>query len=120
MSAPWTFEQARAAAHQASANQRAGEDFVKEAHKQWAQAEKSYRIKLAETIIALHGEGVAWSQCGDLARGDPSVAELKFRRDVQEGVKEAAVQAAWRNSADRRDVEAFTDWSKRRELAEVA
>lgn len=120
MSRPWSFEEARVAAQQASANQRAGEDFVREAHKGYAQAEKAYRMALAAKIIDLHSQGTAWSQCGDLARGDQHVAELKFRRDVAEGVKEAAVQASWRNSADRRDVEAFTDWSKRRELAEVA
>src|SRR5436189_5645230 len=101
MSAPWSFDEARNAAHQASANQRAGEDFVKESHKQYAQAEKAYRMKLAEKILELHGKGVAWSQCGDLARGDRDVAELKFRRDGAEGVKEAATQDAGRNSADR-------------------
>jgi hypothetical protein len=120
MSAPWSFQQAREAAHKASANQKASEDFVKEAHKQYAAAEKAYRMALANRIIQLHGDGIAWSQCGDLARGDQHVAELKFKRDVCEGIKEAATQAAWRNSADRRDVEAFADWSKRRELAEVA
>lgn len=120
MSRPWTFEEARAAAYRASANQQAGEDFVKEAHKQYAQAEKAYRMALAAKIIDLHSQGTAWSQCGDLARGDQHVAELKFRRDVAEGVKEAAVQAAWRNSADRRDTESFVAWSMRRELAETA
>jgi hypothetical protein len=120
VSAPWSFQEARTAAHQASANQRAGEEFVKEAHKGWAQAEKSYRVALAQRIIELRAAGNAATLCSDLARGDERVAELKFRRDVAEGVKEAAVHAAWRNSADRRDTEAFVDWSKRRELAEVA
>lgn len=50
MSAPWTFEQARAAAHQASANQRAGEDFVKEAHKAYAISEKASPGWLNKTL----------------------------------------------------------------------
>jgi hypothetical protein len=40
--------------------------------------------------------------CGDLARGDSRVAGLKYERDVAEGVREAAGQAVWRATADRK------------------
>jgi len=118
VSAPWSFDEATGAAHKASSNQRAGEEFVKQAYRDYALAEKSYRVALAKRIVELRSEGNAATLCTDLARGDEHVAELKFRVVAAQGVKEAAVHAAWRNSADRRDTEAFVDWSKRRNLAE--
>jgi hypothetical protein len=118
-SAPWDFEQARGAARQASSSQRAAEDFIREAYKDFAVKEEAYRVALAMRITELHAEGVAWSSTGDLARGDKLVARLRRDRDIAEGVKEAAAQAGWRASKDRDDVHAFIGWSQRRELAEV-
>lgn len=118
--APWDFDQARAAARQASSSQRAAETFIRDAYKAFALAEESYRLALAQKITALHAEGVAWSATADLARGDKAVARLKRDRDIQEGVVEAAKQAGWRCSKDRDDVAAFIEWSRRREFAEAA
>jgi hypothetical protein len=39
----------------------------------------------------------------DLAKGDKHVADLRFKRDVAEGIREAAVSALWRHTADRRE-----------------
>ena len=114
---PLDITEARAAARLASENQRHGEDMLREAYRASAQAEQSYRVALAKRITELHADGVAWTVCADLARGDQAVARLRFERDVAEGVKEAAQQAAWRHSADRRDVGRFTEWSMRRDLA---
>jgi len=118
-SGPWTFDEARAAARRASASQRAAEDFIRDAFKTFALSEESYRLALAQKITELHAQGVAWTATADLARGDKTVAELRRRRDIAEGVVEAAKQAGWRASKDRDDVQAFTSWSMRRELAEV-
>lgn len=115
---PYDFGQARDAAASASRNQQAAEQFVREAYKQYAQAEETYRVELAKKIVTLRGEGWAATVCQDLARGDANVARLRRERDIAEGVKEAAVQSSWRRSADRRDTESFIDWSKRRDLAE--
>lgn len=115
---PYTFQEARAAATKASRNQVAAEEFIKTSARAFALAEEAYRVALAEEIVNKHAEGVAWSTCGDLARGDKRVAMLRRNRDIAEGVRDAAVQACWRRGADRRDTEAFIDWSKRRDLAE--
>lgn len=119
-SAPWTFDEAREHARTAAANQRAAEDFMRSAARDFALAEESYRVALAKEIVEQHAAGVAWTVCQDLARGAKPVAELRRKRDIAEGVKEAASQAAWRAAADRRDTERFCDWSMRRELAEAA
>lgn len=117
---PYDFGEARAAAENASRAQQAAEDFMREAAKAYALAEEAYRVELAKAIVREHGEGRAWTVCPDLARGDEKVARLRRERDIAEGVKDAASQAAWRRAADRRDTERFIDWSMRRELAEAA
>src|SRR3954452_21440649 len=113
MRGPWTIDQARAAARQASATQRSAEEFIKGAYRTFALAEEAYRTALAVRITELHAEGVAWSATADLARGDKGVARLKRERDIAEGVVEAAKQAGWRASKDRDDVQAFIGWSQR-------
>lgn len=117
--APYDFDQARSAAHNASKKQAAAEDFIREAAKDSALKEEAYRVALAKEIVRQHdNEGRAWTVCPDLARGDENVARLRKERDIAEGVLEAAKQLSWRRAADRRDTERFIDWSMRRELAE--
>ena len=115
---PYSFGEAREAATKASRAQVAAEDFIKDSARTFALAEESYRVALAEEIVKQHANGVAWSTCGDIARGDKRVAALRRERDIAEGVRDAAVQACWRRTADRRDTERFIDWSARRDLAE--
>jgi hypothetical protein len=114
----WSFAEARQILHDASAAQRSTEQEMKLAYRAYAVAEENYRLALAKEIVATHNDGVAWSTAPDLARGDKEVAELRRKRDIAEGVKEAMVQAAWRRAADRRDAGRFCDWSMRRDLAE--
>jgi hypothetical protein len=117
--APWSFDEARDAAREASQHQQHSEEFVRTTARDAAMAEEAYRVALAEKIVTLRAEKVPASVCADVARGDRYVAELRRRRDIAEGVREAASQAAWRRNADRRDVQRFAEWSFRRELAEV-
>jgi hypothetical protein len=115
---PWTIQDARDALAASSRAQSASENAVIEAVKAAAHAEKAYRVALAKKITELRAEGAAATTAADLARGDQHVAQLRFHRDVAEGVKEATVQSGWRASADRKDAQALADWSCRRELAE--
>lgn len=118
MSGPWEIAEARQAANLASAQQKGAENALREAARGLAEAERAYRMSLAQEILRLRADGVAWSSTADLARGDKRVADLKFARDVASGVHEAAQSAAWRHTADRKDVGRFIEWSQRRELAE--
>lgn len=115
---PWTFDQARDKCLEASVAQRSAEQFMRDTAKEYALAEEAYRKALAVQIVHEHNDGVAWTVAPDLARGDEKVAGLRRRRDIAEGVREAAVQAAWRAAADRRDAQRFADWSMRRDIAE--
>lgn len=119
MTGPWTFDEARDKTREAEAQQRAAEDFVKDAYRQYAHAEDAYRRALADKIVTLRADKWPATVCADLARGDQHVARLRRERDIAEGVREAAGQAAWRRNANRRDLQRFVEWSMRRELAEV-
>lgn len=58
-----------------------------------AEAEQSYRVKLAERILTLREDGYPATLIGDLARGDREVASLKFERDCAEVVYDNAREA---------------------------
>jgi hypothetical protein len=116
---PYTFDQAVNVATKAAAGQIAAETAMKEAARDSAVKDERYRVAVAKEIVRLHdADGVAWTVCQDLARGNPQVARLRRERDIAEGVREAMQQAAWRRAADRKDTQRFIDWSMRRELAE--
>lgn len=114
---PLEIESAREAAHRASEVQREVEDALKRASGQLAEKERLYRKALAEEIMRLHAqEQVAWSACSELARGNPHVADLRYARDVAEGILEATRQQAFRRGAERRDLDTLLNWSMRRDL----
>ena len=110
---PYDFGEAREAARRAASNQRQGEDNLREASAKLADAEKAYRIALARKIVEVHANGSAWTVAQDLARGDESVAELRYLRDVAKGVFEATQSAIWRYTADRKDCLELIEWSRR-------
>lgn len=115
---PWDFAAARTACQKASAAQGTIVEELKQAYREYAEAEEAYRKALAAEIVRTHNDGVAWSTVPELARGDDRVAELRRERDIAEGVKEAMTHAAWRRKADRDDAQRFADWSQRREFAD--
>ena len=61
--------------------------------RQYAQAEQDYRVALAKKILAERDDGAPVTIIGDVCRGCPSVAKLKFDRDVAESVYKAALEA---------------------------
>lgn len=110
---PFDFTEARTAARKASEAQAATEQAMRNAAEEKARAERAYRRALAERILKAHGEGIAWSVCGDIARGDEGVADLRYHRDVAEGVYDALQQSGWRHASDRRDLSRLIGWSER-------
>lgn len=119
MTEPFDFARAHLVHEDASHEQERAEQEKSEKSWAYAQAEEEYRKALALEMWRLRREeGVAWSSLGDLARGEPKVAELKRKRDEAEGDLTIANHACYRRAADRRDTERFIDWSMRRDLAE--
>ena len=110
---PYSYAEAKQAIERASRNQQQAEQLLRQAATKYAEAERQYRKALALRIVELHAEGVAWTVCQDIARGDNHVADLRYERDVAEGVREAQREASFRHAADRRELEQLVDWSKR-------
>lgn len=109
---PYDFDQARNTAHKFQSAQIAGEEALRDASEKLATAERLYRKALAVAIVELHADGVAWTVCQDLARGDQKVADLRYARDVAKGVFEAAQSATWRHTANRKDCLELIVWSR--------
>lgn len=110
---PYDFGEAKAAIERASVAQKNAEEAVREAFKGYGNAERAYRKALAVKIVELRAEGVPATVCLDLAKGAKSIADLRYHRDVADGVKEAATSAVWRHTADRRELEQLVNWSLR-------
>jgi hypothetical protein len=117
---PWGFNEATTACRSAELEQRRVESEIHDAYKNYARAERIYRVALARHMLELKAAGMAITACETVAKGDPRIAKLREERDIAEGLKETAKHAAWRANADRRDTTALLDWSARRDLAEYA
>jgi len=111
--APYDFGEAKAAISRAAQLQRSAEDAIRESYRSYGAAERAYRLALAEEIIKMRAEGVAMTVAQDLAKGEKHVADLRYKRDIAEGVREAAKSAIFRHTADRRELEQLVAWSLR-------
>lgn len=110
---PYDFAEARQAVARAAQGQVAQEEARRQAAKGLAESERTYRVALAKAILTVHAEGSAWTVAQDLARGLQHVADLRYARDVARGVLDASEQAAWRHTADRKDLTQLVSWSMR-------
>ena len=59
-------------------------DGLKNAGMQLARNENQYRKELARFIVSARAEGMPVTVIGDMARGQPEIAELRMRRDMSE------------------------------------
>ena len=59
----------------------------------YAQAEKDYKVLLRKECLKLRDEGMAITLIDRICYGIPSVAELRFKRDVAECVYKANLEA---------------------------
>lgn len=60
--------------------------------KEFAEAERLYRMELAKEITKLKADGMPATLILDVARGN--VAELKFKRDLAEGLYKASIESS--------------------------
>lgn len=59
----------------------------------YARAFIDYRIALAKELIKLKEEGYAITLAGDIARGKPEIAELKYKEICTEAIYKANQEA---------------------------
>lgn len=108
---PYDFSEAKAAIERASVGQKNAEQAIRDAYADYGAKERAYRLALAVKITELRAEGIAITIAQDLAKGEKRVADLRYARDVAEGVREAAKSAVFRHTADRRELEQLVRWS---------
>lgn len=60
---------------------------------EYAQAERAYKIKLREECLKLRDQGMAVGMIDKTCYGIPSVAELRFKRDIAEVLYKANLEA---------------------------
>jgi hypothetical protein len=113
---PFEILDAREAQYSATKHQRAHVDKVAKAHDALADAEYTYRTALSARWKQLREEGWAATVCGDIARGEESIAQLRCERDKRQGELRALEEDSYRIAADRRGLDGLIAWSKDRDL----
>lgn len=58
--------------------------------KVYALKEKRYRVALSKKLLELRASGEKVTHLADIARGLPEIAQLRFDRDIAEGLKKSA------------------------------
>lgn len=60
---------------------------------EYAKAYTEYRIALAKELLILKNEGYAITLAGDIARGKPEIAHLKFEEISKEAIYKANMES---------------------------
>ena len=67
--------------------------FIEERGRDYAKSEYEYRVAMAKQIMIEREKRVPVTIIYDICRGNPVIADLKFKRDVAEAVYKAAIEA---------------------------
>lgn len=59
----------------------------------YAEAHTNYRIELAKELMKLKNEGYAITLAGDIARGKPEIAHLKFQEIAKDAIYRANLES---------------------------
>lgn len=60
---------------------------------EYAKAYTDYRVALAKELLILKDEGYAITLAGDIARGKPEIAHLKFEEISKEAIYKANIES---------------------------
>ena len=60
---------------------------------EYAKAYTDYRVELAKELLILKNEGYAITLAGDIARGKPQIAHLKFLEISKEAIYKANLES---------------------------
>lgn len=60
---------------------------------EYAKAYTDYRMELAKELVKLKKEGYAITLAGDIARGNPEIARLKYKEIATEAIYKANLES---------------------------
>lgn len=66
---------------------------LRKTSQEYAEAYTNYRVELAKELLKLKDEGYAITLAGDIARGKPSIAKLKFEEICKDGIYKANLES---------------------------
>jgi len=67
--------------------------MLKVTGREYAKAYTDYRVALAKELLILKNEGYAITLAGDIARGKPEIAHLKFEEISKEAIYKANMES---------------------------
>lgn len=67
--------------------------LLRQTGEQYATAYTEYRVALAKELMKLKDEGYAITLAGDIARGKPEIAKLKFEEIAKEAIYKANLES---------------------------
>lgn len=67
--------------------------LLRQTGEQYAKAYTEYRVALAQELMKLKNEGYAITLAGDIARGKPEIAKLKFKEISSEAIYKANLES---------------------------
>ena len=67
--------------------------FLRQTGEEYAKAYTEYRVALAKELLKLKDEGYAITLAGDIARGKPEIAKLKFNEISKEAIYKANLES---------------------------
>ena len=67
--------------------------MLKKTGSDYAKAYTDYRVALAKELLILKDEGYAITLAGDIARGKPEIAHLKFEEISKEAIYKANMES---------------------------
>lgn len=67
--------------------------LLKQTGENYAKAYTDYRVALAQELLKLKNEGYAITLAGDIARGKPEIARLKFKEISTEAIYKANLES---------------------------
>ena len=57
---------------------------------EYAERERLYRMELSKRLVELRAHGQAVTHLADIARGEKNIADLRYKRDIAEGMRNSA------------------------------
>ena len=58
--------------------------------REYAKRERDYRVALSKRLLQRKAEGYAVTILSDVVRGEEDIAQLKYERDIAEGLRNSA------------------------------
>jgi hypothetical protein len=88
--------------------------FYKNVGRKLAEAERLYKIAYRKEVFRLHIEdGVAWTACEGLAKGDETVAKLRMERDIRKSDYDSTYEKILALKAELRIIENEISFERR-------